>query len=628
MKLEERLFERVQLLWCRFQEVYISTAENISSEVKSALMLLNSLNKSTSFNSNNCNLNKSRDIEFIHQLIAQTTIEKQYKELMDYFADIIKSRPSSKKASLGQVTTPFPIIKEIIAECKSIKSTQKIPETLKWLDVGCGPGFFISWIMIQELIQESIKNSGKTEKISANLHDIEYWHSLKARLGAIDIDSLSIHMAKRFASMILLLLIRHEGWHLSHEIIEILPPIQFFAHDFLDEKSPIDGFKPTIIVGNPPYIFSRNLTPKYRMELKNSCYSSAQGQFDISDVFIERSIQLLPPNGVLGLIIPEILLSLSSRRNIRRILINSSNYIFIREVQETFQTANVENIELFIRKSHQQSDPMLKIEKTNIQGETQVIFEGNKIKPQEIEQEIEHNDRLLDLLHIKNESKYSEIVEFVERKFYSINEWNELHPQQPIFVFRGVELSKKGVIIQCTNCGLWMPFSRKILKCKHCHRPISQSIIPTKIIHERLDFTNQNRKKNSANSVQKFVQNFPHEKKKLQTDSYIDLEYKGIQYKPLERYHQLRIVVRQLLHEKKICAAEIEPDTMTSQSIYNICFPSVFKDEVPSLVKNLRSDLTADYLFVTFSKGKRLFPRILLNILKEIPFIPKNFKHI
>lgn len=593
------------------------------------------------FHNNNNTSSSNSWISFFDTLFLQSNLENQFISITEQFSQIIMARNSEIKSKLGQVLTPITIVREIITNCnllwqKEFKNQNQNKEKQKeqidiryyfqkqaqnlnqkhWLDVGCGSGFFITWILVQELQNHPFLKD--KEFLNNNLHSRDFrekslWKSIKNKLAAVDLDPLSIFMTTLLSTVISLLFIKNQQLSFSLEILEDIPPIQIFQHDFLDKSDDLQKFKPTIIVGNPPYIFYRELSKSYLSYLRKAGYQSANGQFDLSDVFIERSLRLLPPNGILGMIIPETILTLNSRQNIRKLIVSYCNFIKIKKVSNTFLTAVVENIEIFLHKTNNDQNGHISIEYAE---STQ--FHGKKSKL------LQNFPNLLNLHQIHK----SPIVIWLKKNFISINEWNRNNHQEKIHVFRGVELSKKGEIMQCPSCKIWMPFSEKRLKCKNCHQnlPKSNDIIKTCIIQPfQLKKSISALSKSNLDNQKYFFQNFSESTTHVEPDSLISLGYKGIQYKPLKYYENSRIIVRQLLHNMYICAASVDSGILTSQSIYNIILPKSLQSYQTMLIKQIRSELSAYYLFMTFSHGKRLFPRILLSNLKELPFIPINF---
>jgi adenine-specific DNA-methyltransferase len=101
-----------------------------------------------------------------------------------------------------------------------------------------------------------------------------------------------------------------------------LTPLQLLPADFLSSSFSPPPFD--LILGNPPYVNIRELakstSPAYRQELRQR-FKSACGNFDLYVLFLERSLELLKPGGVCGMIIPNKWSGLDYARPLRELLL-------------------------------------------------------------------------------------------------------------------------------------------------------------------------------------------------------------------------------------------------------------------------------------------------------------------
>ncbi len=107
------------------------------------------------------------------------------------------------------------------------------------------------------------------------------------------------------------------------------------------------GFK--LIIGNPPYISSKDLPYEYK-ELLRGLYSTAIHQFDLYSIFVELSISILSKKGFFAFIIPESYLGRSSFTENRRLLLKSTQILKIENIQHAFPRKSVSNIIIFFQK--------------------------------------------------------------------------------------------------------------------------------------------------------------------------------------------------------------------------------------------------------------------------------------
>ena len=113
-----------------------------------------------------------------------------------------------------------------------------------------------------------------------------------------------------------------------------------------------DGFD--VVIGNPPYVstrtkdFNRELLPYYKLN-----YRTATGQFDLYNLFIEKSEIILNGLGTLCFIVPKRLLSNENFEPIRNLLLTKLKISKYLDAEMPFEAAVVEaNVVLCTRENH------------------------------------------------------------------------------------------------------------------------------------------------------------------------------------------------------------------------------------------------------------------------------------
>lgn len=114
------------------------------------------------------------------------------------------------------------------------------------------------------------------------------------------------------------------------------------------------------IVGNPPYVMLQNLDNRFSFEYTSKNYFSAKYKIDTYQIFIERSINLLKKDGLLGFIIPNTFLKNIHSEPLRKfILLNTDIKELLLFDYPVFKGASVDTCLLFVKKgtttSHQVS---------------------------------------------------------------------------------------------------------------------------------------------------------------------------------------------------------------------------------------------------------------------------------
>lgn len=242
------------------------------------------------------------------------------------------------------VTTPTYIIREILRQtitplCKD-KSAKEILK-LKIADIACGSGAFLleayqllNDILIDYYIQH---DTSKLVQIGENSYRLKYAEKkqlLKNCIYGVDKDFNAAEASK--FGLLLKLLENEDSASLlnEHPILPNLANNIFFGNSLLSSSdiAPADAcvinpfdfgtMRFDAIIGNPPYLTTegmKNVTPKELPLYKNK-YASAYKQFDKYIVFVERAMDLLNDNGLLGYIVPLKFMKVGAGQELRRII--------------------------------------------------------------------------------------------------------------------------------------------------------------------------------------------------------------------------------------------------------------------------------------------------------------------
>jgi len=105
----------------------------------------------------------------------------------------------------------------------------------------------------------------------------------------------------------------------------------FTAKNFLTENSDL---KFDFIIGNPPWgaEFENDIIP----ELKNKYLSAQCNNIESYDVFTEKSISCLKPDGNLFFVLPEAILTVKNHQNIRKIILKNNSVKYVEYLGNMF----------------------------------------------------------------------------------------------------------------------------------------------------------------------------------------------------------------------------------------------------------------------------------------------------
>lgn len=298
----------------------------------------------------------------------------------DHNKPTIVTKPEVKAAQ-GVFITPYFIVREIVQKTfetklennRSIESVR----TLKILDSSCGSGIFLveAYKYLLDTYLDLYIKSNSTEHLRQDdngdhvLALGEKKRILLNHIYGVDIDEQAVEVAK-FSLLLKViedvpkgevdveLLHRNKALPsldinlvcgnslIDEDYIKFRQPDEISKDEFHDikpfswkNKFPVifnqdhNGFD--IIVGNPPYTKIQNMIqylPKeaeYYQSEESPYISSKSNNFDKYQLFIERSIQLLNKEGVLGYIVPHKFMTIKSGEPIRELLANNR---YIREI--------------------------------------------------------------------------------------------------------------------------------------------------------------------------------------------------------------------------------------------------------------------------------------------------------
>lgn len=269
------------------------------------------------------------------------------------------------------------------------KTFTKIINNIRILDPSCGSGRFLISVaeklyQIYRIIYPKLSDFNiKKTIIQNNLYGIEIDNSAlivsKLRLFKW---VLSSNVDKFFLRNIV---IEDFNTIILDQIIEKSAlKFNLFNLDYLLE---FRSEKFDIIVGNPPYIENKKIKDlEFKKKIRDR-YKTAYRLYDLSIIFIERSLQLLNNNGSLSLILPNKFLSADYGVKIRKLLLNESNIKEIINISSLliFQNTATYPIILSFKKNGQSKNQEIKIKNINNIND---LIENNRIKVKKVYQDL------------------------------------------------------------------------------------------------------------------------------------------------------------------------------------------------------------------------------------------------
>ncbi len=307
----------------------------------------------------------------------------------------LEEKPEVRKAG-GVYYTPEYIVRYIVENTVGKLIDGKTPKQiadLKFADIACGSGSFLLGVY-DLLLRYHLKwfnaNPDAAKKAGCVLREDGAWHlSLKQRreillnnIYGVDIDSQAVEVAQ--LSLYLKLLQEEttataRGYQLEfHETL--LPSLnknivcgnsligtdilsgELFAPVEERKLNPMDyeqrfpeimkrgGFD--VILGNPPYIFTRELIKDYEKDYYNREYKQTQFKINTYLLFVERGFNLLNNDGTLGFIIPNNWLTLETASEFRHFILTETFSIqIVNSHDRVFKNASVDTSVLLFNRT-------------------------------------------------------------------------------------------------------------------------------------------------------------------------------------------------------------------------------------------------------------------------------------
>lgn len=125
---------------------------------------------------------------------------------------------------------------------------------------------------------------------------------------------------------------------------------RFEFSEVLSDDGDFEGFD--VVIGNPPYIFTRELIAEDAKNFYNTNFKQTQFKINLYFLFVERAWHLLSKGGVFSFIIPNNWLSLETASNFRKFILSETKNIHIVNSKDNiFDNASVDTCILSFCKS-------------------------------------------------------------------------------------------------------------------------------------------------------------------------------------------------------------------------------------------------------------------------------------
>ncbi|MFW9820939.1 MAG: class I SAM-dependent DNA methyltransferase [Candidatus Thorarchaeota archaeon] len=283
-----------------------------------------------------------------------------------------KMRTHQEKKKYGEFYTPLSVVKYIL-DGVGYNSNSEI-DTKKLIDISCGSGSFIIQA-IRELIKSSLKIYNKKRVSDLTIEEAKNLISIVDRnISGIDINPVSCILCQI---------------NIYFTLFEILKLITSFEPDYCLPWFNIKNFNALLmsrdktydfVVGNPPYLFIRDIPSDHRSIIETYRFETNEGQYDYYQIFIELGIKILKQGGKLGYIVPDSLLALSNRSILRKFIYNKTKIREIYYIGPKFSEPIVSNIIIILEKEDKISERKNNLIKLKYANQLEKILLQNNIE--------------------------------------------------------------------------------------------------------------------------------------------------------------------------------------------------------------------------------------------------------
>ena len=491
-----------------------------------------------------------------------------------------------QRKRMGEIYTPRDIVNEIldgVAFCNNNCDGSK-----SIIDISCGAGSFLV-----QAVKRIIKFKSKSSK-NLDLDGLkEVINLIKSKVSGIDINPIACILCQ--------INLLYALFKIINKIIAKDPKYQIPVFHIENQNIFSYSFnqKYDFIVGNPPYLFIRDIPQEQKEIIESRAFETSQGQYDYYQLFIEIGIKLLNSNGKLGFIVPDSILALSNRSVIRKYIYKHTLIRRILYLGPQFEEPIVSNIILILQKELDRKKRENNLVEIKLRRNSVII--SNSILQKHFE-----DWNYIFLITLNQED--IKILEYLNKNFPKLKYLMD-DPNYNIYLKRGVELTKEGKIIYCQSCNKYYPLPKGKLVCKDCNNQLTTQAIENIIVDQKPQL--------QKNDYSLFIYSI--NRYQIKQFKYIILNRPGINYKSPEIYKD-RIIIRQLTQNNLICAT-YSKNGYTSQSLYNLGIVNSSVPEFNSLyvLGLINSDLLSFYFMKSFGSYKDLYPRILLEKIKDLP---------
>ena len=258
------------------------------------------------------------------------------------------------------------------------------------------------------------------------------------------------------------------------------PTSDILVDDALDPGCRWGEVPPDAVIVNPPWGGELSRSRRFYRHIG---YSLAFGQFDISDLFVERALNVTRPGALLGFILPDAVFQ-PDHQALREMLLEHTLLLIARLGEGVFEDVYRSTVVIVLRHGTARADHLVEClqipaSQRRLLGQGAVAFKNVKDLYSHHVPQTRFADNPQSVFNIAQ----GEVGYHVFQKFSRLP---ALNWAQSIHLGRGVEIGKRGITVCCEVCGKHRaaPATGVATKCPSCSALI-QKLCPTSRNHRR-----------------------------------------------------------------------------------------------------------------------------------------------
>lgn len=286
-------------------------------------------------------LPSSTTFSLLRRFLTDTITPDQWREdhLLGWLSQYFEEQREQRRH--GRFYTPEAIAAFIVGQTFALLRESRSTPSFRLLDLACGAGAFAlqAFDRMYDLWQNQPERE-QPESIAT--------HILERQLFLIDCDPLACELAR--VNLVLKARRREPTCRVKQMNVFCADALIRWEHEPSSPYRELFTQQYDAVVGNPPYIVVNRLrTPPERLALY-ATYRAAAYKPNTFALFLERGLDLLAPDGALGMIVPNTLLTQLYFEPLRAHLLERAALTHILDTKRLFPQAFVENCILLLQR--------------------------------------------------------------------------------------------------------------------------------------------------------------------------------------------------------------------------------------------------------------------------------------